>query len=66
LAQRVHGAIGIELGNVVELRIKAALQEEIREALDKLLEVNGISGLAGVAFVADVFQGATSLPLTLS
>src|SRR6266571_5354344 len=53
-----HGALGIHLGDAVELRFEAALQEKIAQALDELFQVDGVGGFAGVFAVADEFHRA--------
>ena len=56
LAQRFHRLLRIHLGDAVELRFKAALQEKIGQALDEFLQVDAVGGLARVFCVADVFR----------
>src|SRR5882762_6516234 len=55
--QGFHGALGVHLGDAVELRFEAALEEEIAEAFDEFFEVDGVGWFAGVFAVADEFHG---------
>ncbi len=45
LAQSFHRLFGIEFGDAVILRFETALQEEVAEPLDQLLEIDGVGGL---------------------
>ncbi len=56
LPQRFHRLFRVHLGDAVELRFEAALQEEIGQALDQFLQVHAVGRFARVLRVADVFQ----------
>ena len=55
-AESFHGALGIHLGNAVELRFETALKKEIAEAFDEFFEVDSVGGFADVFAVADEFH----------
>ncbi len=55
-AQGFHGALGVHLGDPVELRLETALEKEITEAFDEFFEVDGVRRFAYVFAVADEFH----------
>ncbi len=64
-AESFHGAVGVHLGNAVELGFEAALQKKIAHALDEFFKVDGIGGFADVFSVADEFHGRRSLIVSI-
>ncbi len=56
IAKSFHGTRGVKLGKAVILGFKAALQQEIAEALDEFVEIDGVGGLSGIFSVFDDFH----------
>src|SRR5260370_7718798 len=62
-AQCFHRARRIQLGKPVELRLEAALQQEIAEALHQFVEVDGVRRLSYVLPVFDYFHSVALVAL---